>query len=875
MGRMVIRRRRARLTVLAAAAMLGPALVLLTTDAATPASPAPAAAPPETPVGFQDTVAIAGLDTPTAVAFAFDGTAFIATKDGRIRAFDYDADTDEFEQVVSSTLVADISENVHNFHDRGLTGIAVDPQLGSPGHNYVYVNYAYNRDPRDNPAIVPKWSAPDTMEADDGCPFWASMDPVETGCVIDIRVSRIPMTYQGVNGWVAEGPEEPLVESACMQFDSHASGDVVIGPDGYLYASAGDGASYDTEDWGQAGNPCGDPPNEGGSLRSQDIRTGADPLSLSGSIFRVNRENGTAANGSTNNADRIVAVGQRNPWRLAFRPGTTELWSGDVGSEYWEEINRTDVAGGVPVNLGWPCYEGAAGAVQKNVGWDAQDKPICENLYAAQATTPGTVKPPYFSYRNRDGGLMTPGENCLEGTSSISGIAFVPSSSDYPAEYKDSLYFNDYARGCIWRLGKLPNGDPNPGSITPFVEAAPVPVGIEIGPGGDLYYVDLGIVDGLPSPGAGAIHRVVYTPANQAPVATLTASAPYGAGLLTVDFDASGSTDADGDPLTYQWSLDGDGLFDDGGGTTRTKVYASAGARTVQVKVSDGNGGNSTKSVFVTPGNDSPTLTSVTPAGSLTWTVGDTIDFAATATDPEQALPDSAFTWSLVIEHCPSVCHSHPITTWTGQRTGSFVAPDHEYPSDLLLKVTVTDAAGAIDSQTVKIFPKSASMSFRSVPTGAALTVAGHGVFAPNTQTFIRGHYFNVVAPATRSFQGVDYEFSSWSDGGAIAHGVTIQNDGTALTARYTCADPAPFCSVKLLTKRDGLKLSVGGKLVKSGWTRTFEPGDTLRLVAPKTQRKNGVLWKFVRWSDGGNRKRTVTVAGAPIKLKAVYKRVR
>ena len=97
-------------------------------------------------------------------------------------------------------------------------------------------------------------------------------DPAVNGCIINIRVSRIPVAKQA-SGWIASGPEQELLEGACMQFPSHASGDVVFGPDGYLYASAGDGASFDTEDWGQAGNPCGDPANEGGSLRSQDIRT--------------------------------------------------------------------------------------------------------------------------------------------------------------------------------------------------------------------------------------------------------------------------------------------------------------------------------------------------------------------------------------------------------------------------------------------------------------------------------------------------------------------------------------------------------------------------------------------------------------------------
>ena len=82
------------------------------------------------------------------------------------------------------------------------------------------------------------------------------------------------------------GSEKVLVEDWCQQYPSHSVGDLTFGPDGALYASAGEGASFDFVDYGQKGsplNPCGDPPGgsgatltpptaEGGSLRSQSLR---------------------------------------------------------------------------------------------------------------------------------------------------------------------------------------------------------------------------------------------------------------------------------------------------------------------------------------------------------------------------------------------------------------------------------------------------------------------------------------------------------------------------------------------------------------------------------------------------------------------------
>ena len=184
------------------------------------------------------------------------------------------------------------------------------------------------------------------------------------------------------------GTEQVLINDWCQQFPSHSIGTLLFGRDGYLYVTGGDGASFNNVDYGQYGNtyagdqanPCGDPPGavgtalsppgaEGGALRSQSVRRTDGPATLDGAVLRIDPATGAGVPGNPffaspdANARRIVAYGLRNPFRITQRPGTDELWIGDVGWNTWEEINRVVApASATASNFGWPCYEGALSA---------------------------------------------------------------------------------------------------------------------------------------------------------------------------------------------------------------------------------------------------------------------------------------------------------------------------------------------------------------------------------------------------------------------------------------------------------------------------------------------------------------------------------
>jgi glucose/arabinose dehydrogenase len=808
------------------------------------------------PSGFQESVVFSGLSAPTNVEFSDDGRIFVAEKRGLIKVFDNLSDT-------TPTTFADLSTKVYSYADRGLLGLALDPNF--PTNPYVYVLYTY-----DAPigGTAPRWG--------DSCP-----DPpggTRDGCVASSHLSRL---RADVTTNQMTGSEEVLIEDWCQQYPSHGVGDLAFGTDGALYVSHGEGAGFNFTDYGQGGgslgsptpkNPCGDPPTgvggtqtpptaEGGSLRSQDLRTSGDPVTLDGAILRVNSATGAALAGNPlignadPNARRIVAYGQRNPFRFTIRPGTSEVWVGNVGGGSTDEIDRvSNPTGSVVGNFGWPCYEGTL----RYRPFDNANLNICENLYA-QANA---VTPPYYAYtRSQElvAGEFTAG--CNAGIT-ISGLAFY-TTGPYPDEYDDTLLFGDISRSCIWAMQKGADGLPNPTKLKTFVAGAANPVDLEISPDGDLFYVDIS---------GGAIRRIQYSGANHPPIARATANPTSGPTPLSVSFDATGSSDSDGDTLTYAWDLDGDGAYDDSTLASPSRTY-SAGSYQVGLRVTDSKGATDTldEPLTITAGNSPPTATIDTPLPTATWKVGEEISFSGKASDGvDGALPASALSWDWIVHHCPTAdtCHEHVWESFPGVASGTFTAPDHEYPSYLELRLTATDSGGLKDTESLRLDPQAVQLSFRSNPAGLKLMVGGTESTTPFSRTAIVGSKNSVSAPSPQTLAGTTYNFASWSDGKAQSHDIVAPVAATNYTATYAAAPPQDTTAPKVnsTTPANGATGIAPGVNV----TATFSEAMDARTTDGDPSTINSTTFKLVKLnSDGTTTRITATVSYAAATKKA------
>ncbi len=697
-----------------------------------PIAPAGADVPP----GFAMDTVISGLDTPTGMEFAADGSIFVTEKRGRVLRFDSINDQ-------TPTIVADRRTQTHNSADRGMLGLAIHPDF--PAVPWIYVSYTLDQAPGGGP--IPTYGS--VGGNSDPCPNGGT-----TGCPAQSRVVRF-------NGTRANAPETVLFQGHCQQFNNHTVGDLEFDGDGNLLASFGDGSTGSFVEYGQRQNLCGDPDGpvgtnldrpttEGGQARSQDILTRNDPTGVHGSVLRVNPGNFSAissnplGNDNEANAARMIATGLRNPFRMEVDSQTGRIYVGNVGGAGADEINVIQPNDDELFNSGWPCYEGPG--TTRNTFWLTVN--ICQQLINS-----GDHDAPMFSYgRNQ---AIAPGESCPNGGLAVSGLALNRSGFG-PQSLDGALFFSDFTRNCIWYLPAGGNGQPNPNNPTLFATEVGAIVDLEFGPDGNLYAVDIA---------QDRILQFTETGGNSAPVARFSATPAAGAPPLAVNFNASASSDPDGDQLTYAWDFDGNGTTDATGRTT-SHTYTQSGSYEARLRVTDQGGLTNTTTRTISVGEGDIAIVVVEPADGRTFKVGATVPARATATYADgRSVPSSAFSWDFDLVHCvpnaPDSCHQHDQATINGSR-GTFVMPDHEFPSFVEATLTVNPPDAAAVTTTLEIDYRVVDIDVTTQPAGLEVLVGSASQDGPFTRPVARAATTNASVTATQTVGGTTYEFVEW-----------------------------------------------------------------------------------------------------------------
>jgi glucose/arabinose dehydrogenase len=239
------------------------------------------------PSGFSEIQYGANVgSSPTAMEFAPDGRLFVCLQGGDLRVISNGT------LLLTSFVTVTTTAN----GERGLLGIAFDPNFAS--NQFVYVYYTVSAAPIHN------------------------------------RISHFT-----ANGDVAvAGSEMVILElDNLSSATNHNGGAIHFGPDGKLYVAVGENAN---------------------SANAQTVNNRLGKLLRINSDGTIPPGNPTTfpgiAGSPSGDNQAIWAVGLRNPFTFGFQRGTGRLFINDVGESTWEEIND-GIAGS---NYGWSICEG-------------------------------------------------------------------------------------------------------------------------------------------------------------------------------------------------------------------------------------------------------------------------------------------------------------------------------------------------------------------------------------------------------------------------------------------------------------------------------------------------------------------------------------
>ncbi|MBW3575550.1 MAG: PKD domain-containing protein [Actinobacteria bacterium] len=334
-----------------------------------------------------------------------------------------------------------------------------------------------------------------------------------------------------------------------------------------------------------------------------------------------------------------------------------------------------------------------------------------------------------------------------EGVSVTGGVFY--DGDLWPERYRGAYLFGDYGSERLWTAQIDTDGR---------IASAPIPFGSGIGgpvhfrtaPNGDVMYADIY---------SGNVVRLSYAPGNRRPTPLVTTRTDPA--TRTVEFDASASSDLDGDARGWSWD------FGDPGSTTNTATgavvshtYSPGETFTARLTLTDGIGEPVVHDVVVWPGNHEPVLSVVEGTGTGpdgTFTVGDPVQLSATATDAEDGALE--VTWTSALVHCRGTsCHDHEPMTMAGP-SFSTVFDDHGGDTRLVVRATATDSTG---TTTTHQFAARPSLRRLSVQTNTPVLVTINGV--DGLDAIVTEGSTNSVTLPPNATDGVA-SFSAWGDG--------------------------------------------------------------------------------------------------------------
>ena len=335
-----------------------------------------------------------GLDAPVTIANAGDGSnrLFVLEQKGTVRIVRDGA--------VAATPFLDIAKLVRSGGEQGLLGIAFPPDFARS--KTFYVNYT-NRSGIGNTVVASFRVGADADLAD-------------------------PATRKKLLGIV-------------QPYANHNGGQLVFGPDGFLYIGTGDG--------GSGGDPHGNGQRKDtllGKILRIDVLSGTTPYAIPANPF----------------GNEIWAYGLRNPWRFSFDRGTGDFYLADVGQNQVEEINFQPAAAGAGANYGWKVMEGSSCFENPGCSSAGLTLPVAEYLHGNGdcSVTGGYV---YRGSIEALRGIYLYGDFCSgriwglqrSGGSWINQLLIdTPYSiSTFGEDETGELYLGDYSGGTIYRIG--------------------------------------------------------------------------------------------------------------------------------------------------------------------------------------------------------------------------------------------------------------------------------------------------------------------------------------------------------------------------------------------------------------------------------------